>query len=142
MKEVPKSENILVCLICREEEPEFSTWCNHNFHENCLKQWQGRTKNECPYCRSFTTLNGKLNLFLKKIQSYEEEIDTVFEDEDFGDIFLYLNHSKVDERVFQYLIRSVKSESSIKGPFLQLASEKGNFDNVRLLLDYGALVEA
>ena len=117
------SENILVCLICRKEEPEFSTWCNHNFHENCLKQWQERIKNECPYCRSFMTLNGKLNLFLKNIQNDDKEIDTVFEGEDFLEVFSYLSQSKVDERVFQYLIRTVQSES-IKGHFLRLASNK------------------
>ena len=49
-------------------------------------------------------------------------------------IFLDLNRSKVDERVFQHLIRSVKSDS-IKGRFLRSASENGNFDAVRLLLD-------
>ena len=138
-----KSENILVCLICREEEAEFLTCCNHNFHEECLKKWHMRIKNECPYCRSFITLNRKLNLFLKNIQNDDKdpEIDLVFE-EDSEEILSYLNHFKEDERVFQNLIRTNVKSESIKGRFLQLASEKGNFDNVRLLLDYGALVEA
>jgi predicted nucleotidyltransferase len=90
-------------------------------------------------------LNRKLNLFLKNIQNdhKDSEIDIVFEfeEDDFKEICSYLNHSKVDERVFQYLIRTVKSDS-IKGRLLQLASEKGNFDAVRLLLDQKAPVDA
>ena len=143
MKEVPKSENGFVCLICREEEPNFLTCCNHNFHEQCLTNWHEIIKNECPYCRSFVTLNGKLSLFLKNIQNDDKdpEIDLVFE-EDSEEILSYLNHFKEDERVFQNLIRTNVKSESIKGRFLQLASEKGNFDVVRLLLDHGAQVEA
>ena len=86
-----KSENILVCLICREEEAEFLTCCNHNFHEECLKKWHMRIKNECPYCRSFITLNRKLNLFLKNIQNKDYDTEIVIEEEDSGEIFAYLN---------------------------------------------------
>ncbi len=53
MEEEYKSENIIICMICREEEPEFLTWCGHNFHEACLKEWNRRIINECPCCRSF-----------------------------------------------------------------------------------------
>ena len=112
-----KSEYNQVCLICREEEPEFLTLCNHNFHEECLINWHEKIKNECPYCRSFITLN-----------NYEE-------------ILSYLDQSKVDERVFQYLIRNVKSESA-KGRYLRSVSEKGNYDAVRLFLDQKTPLEA
>ena len=139
-----KSENILVCLICREEEAEFLTCCNHNFHEECLKKWHMRIKNECPYCRSFITLNRKLNLFLKNIQNDDKdpEIDLVFEEEDSEEILSYLNKFKEDERLFQYLIRTTTVKSkSIKSHLLQLAFEKENFDAVRLLLDQKAPLE-
>ena len=63
MEEASKSkssDDISVCMICREEEPDFLTFCSHNFHEDCLKQWHERIKNECPYCRSFMTVKETL----------------------------------------------------------------------------------
>ena len=140
MGEVFKSENNIICMICREGEPEVLTCCNHNFHEDCLKKWHERIKNECPYCRSFITLNRKLNLFLKSIQNNDKEIDIAFEEEDIKDIFSYLKRSNVDKKVFQYLMRTVKRDS-IKGRLLQLASKNGNMIIVKLLLDCGAPVE-
>ena len=143
MEEASKSENInyLVCLICREEEPEFLTWCKHNFHKDCLKNWHDRVKNECPYCRSFITLNGKLNLFLENIENNDDEIDICFDEEDIQEVVTYLKCSNANERVFHYLIPTIKSELT-KGRLLQLFSAKGYFDAVRLLLENGALVEA
>ena len=91
MEEASKSsDNILVCMICREEDPDFSTFCNHNFHVDCLKQWHEIMKNVCPYCRSLTIFNEKFNLFLKNIENNHESIDTDFDEDDFKDIFLYI----------------------------------------------------
>ena len=135
-----KSDDISVCMICREEEPDFLTFCNHNFHEDCLKQWHKKIENECPYCRSFTIFNEKFNLFLKNTKNNHESVDTDFDEDDFKDIFLYINKSKVSEKIFQYLVPTIKSESD-KCRFLQLASEKGYFVAVQLLLNHGVQVD-
>ena len=140
-KVASKSDDISVCMICRDEEPDFLTFCNHNFHKDCLKQWHKKIKNECPYCRSFTIFNEKFSLFLKKIKNNHESIDTDFDETDFKDIILCLNKSKVSEKIFQYLVPTIKSDSD-KGRFLQLASEKGNFVAVQLLLNHGVEVDS
>ena len=135
------SDNIFVCMICRDEEADFLTFCNHNFHEDCLKQWHEIVKNECPYCRSFTVFNEKFNLFLKSIENNNEINDTDFDEADLKNIFLYINKFKVNEKIFQYLVPTIKSDSD-KGRFLQLASEKGNFVAVQLLLNHGVEVDS
>ena len=102
----------LICLICREEEPDFLTVCNHNFHKNCLKQWHKRIKNECPYCRGFIILNQKFNRFLKNIEKNCKEIVMTFGKKDFNDIFSYFERFKPDERIFKHLIPTIKTEST------------------------------
>ena len=37
----------LICAICREENTNFITRCNHNFHRECLKEWFDQHKT-CP----------------------------------------------------------------------------------------------
>ena len=60
--------------------------------------------------------------------------------EDIEDILLYLTKYKVNEKIFQYLVPKIKCES-IKGQLLLIASEKGYFDVVQLLLNHKAPVE-
>ena len=127
----------LTCLICREEEAELVTLCNHNYHKDCLKKWTERNKNKCPY----TTFNGKLNYFLKNFKNNDEEIDVSFEDEDIEDIFSCFKGFKVDHRIIKHLILNIKNEST-KSFALLLASKKGHLEIVKLLLDRGALIES
>lgn len=39
------------CLICRENEGEFLTRCNHRYHLECLSSWLEKQKEKCPLCR-------------------------------------------------------------------------------------------
>ena len=129
----------LMNMICHEEEPEFLL-CNLNL-EDCSKKWHEMIKTkECPYCRSFTIFNEKFNLFLRNIKDSHESIDVFFGEGDIEHIFLYLTKYKVNEKIFQYLVPKIKCES-IKGQLLLIASEKGYFDVVQLLLNHKAPVE-
>lgn len=53
----------VICGICRENECDFLTRCQHYFHENCLNMW-GKLKKECPLCRGHFSLSKKMEIIM------------------------------------------------------------------------------
>ena len=44
-------QEIDTCSICKEQQCNIQTYCNHTFCESCLTNWIKKNKT-CPYCRS------------------------------------------------------------------------------------------
>lgn len=44
-------QEIDTCSICKEQQCNIQTYCNHTFCESCLTSWIKKNKT-CPYCRS------------------------------------------------------------------------------------------
>ena len=42
--------DIAECSICLGNDPNFVTTCNHNYHDDCLKDWI-KAHDSCPMCR-------------------------------------------------------------------------------------------
>lgn len=51
------------CIICWENSCDWSLQCKHQFHYECIKEWNiKKDKNTCPYCRSIVRKNYYINL--------------------------------------------------------------------------------
>jgi hypothetical protein len=98
----PPEEVIQTCSVCLENlksiKPITTTFCNHQFHTDCLNKWlNDYLKNTCPLCRNFIlerpggrlirsnrmALSPNMREFFEILSSIESLVD---EDDDYDDL--------------------------------------------------------
>ena len=146
----------LICLICRDSSPDFTTRCNHIFHKSCLESWlenkstlsSGSNENEstCPLCQKPITnnldleklLSEKNGLNFEKFSELSLELEKIilYEIADRNDATLYDNNL---ETLAGY-VKILNLDKNDRLDLLHRACESGNLNLIKILLKENAKI--